>query len=189
MYESIVQGDDTHKSLSGQLTGLVLPTIEAGKKYRWALSLNAAQDTLLKLLYPVPGNSHRYIHEKIDSLYDAILAEHSKNIDPEIIDRSIKFGISIAVAIYNWSLADGGNKGYTRNFDPSYVFPGVIHTGRHQLEGKPSAFIHCILIGGTIELSYLQMEACLFLPLFLIPLILIPIIINCTRRFMTRTKY
>ena len=123
MYESIVQGDDTHKSLSGQLTGLVLPTIEAGKKYSWALSLNAAQDTLLKLLYPVPGNSHRYIHEKIDSLSDAIQEEHSKNIDPEIIERSVKFGVSVAVAIYNWSLTDGGDKGYTRNFDPGYVFP------------------------------------------------------------------
>ena len=123
MYESIVQGDDTHKSMGGQLTGLILPTIEAGKKYRWALSLNAAQDTLLKLLYPVPGNSHRYIHERIDSLSDALFAEYSKNMDPAIVDRSVQFGTSIALAIYNWSLTDGGDKGYTRNFDPTYVFP------------------------------------------------------------------
>jgi len=123
MYESIVQGDDTHKSLSGQLTGLTLPTIEAGKKYRWAICLNAAQDTLLKLLYPYPANSHRYVHSKIDSLSDAIMEECSKGIEKEIVDRSVNFGKSIAMAIYNWSVTDGGDKGYTKNFDPSFPFP------------------------------------------------------------------
>ena len=64
MYESIVPGDLNHRSMSGQLSGLTLPSPEVGKPYHWALSLNAAQGTLLKLLYPVPANSHRFIHVK-----------------------------------------------------------------------------------------------------------------------------
>jgi len=123
MYESIVPGDSVHRSMNGQLNGLSLPLPETGKSYQWILSLNAAEDTLLKLLYPVPANSHRFIHARIDSLTAAIYAEQSKNISPETVDRSVQFGRAVALAIYNWSVTDGGDKGYTRNFEPGYVFP------------------------------------------------------------------
>jgi hypothetical protein len=123
MYESVVGGDPGHKSLSGQLSGLTLPAPESGKAYHWILSLNAAQDTLLKLLYPVPGNSHRYVHERIDSLANAIHEFHAKTTQPDIVNRSEQFGKSIALAIYEWSRTDGGDKGYSRNFEPSFPFP------------------------------------------------------------------
>ena len=123
MYESIVHGDSAHRSMNGQLDGLSLPLPETGKSYQWILSLNAGQDTLLKLLYPVPGNSHRFIHQRIDSLSKALYAEYSENISPDTRDRSIQFGKAVALAIYSWSLTDGGDKGYTRNFEPAYVFP------------------------------------------------------------------
>jgi hypothetical protein len=123
MYESVVPSDALHQSLSGQLNGLTLSSPEKDKPYDWVLSLNAAQDTLLKLLYPVPANSHRFIHERIDSLSNAIYAERSNGLDAATVDRSVQFGRSIALAIYDWSVTDGGDKGYTRNFDPSYIFP------------------------------------------------------------------
>lgn len=123
MYESIVHGDSTHHSLNGQLNGFSLPMPEAGKSYAWILSLNAAQDTLLKLLYPVPGNSHRYIHQRIDSLSKALHDQYSEKISRDVINRSENFGRAVALAIYNWSLTDGGDKGYTSNFDPGFIFP------------------------------------------------------------------
>jgi hypothetical protein len=123
MYESVVNGDPTHHSLTGQLNGLTLPQPDGDKVYHWALCLNAAQDTLLKLLYPAPGNSHRVVHEKIDSLHDAIFKEQSAHIDPQVINRSVDFGNAIALAIHQWSLTDGGDKGYLYNFDPNFVFP------------------------------------------------------------------
>jgi len=123
MYESIVPGDANHRSLNNQLNGLNLPVVAAGKTYHWVLSLNSAQNALLKLLYPVPANSHRFIHDRIDSLSNAVFTEESKDIDPEIINRSVEFGEAIALEIYEWSLTDGGDKGYTRNFDPNFVFP------------------------------------------------------------------
>lgn len=123
MYESIVPGDSDHRSLSGQLNGLSLPLPDAGKSYHWILSLNAAQQTLLKLLYPVPANSHRFIHERIDSLATAIHTTNAKSTDPEIVSRSVQFGDAIASAIYQWSLTDGGDQGYSRNFDPGFAFP------------------------------------------------------------------
>ena len=123
MYETLVAGDPTHRSMSGQLNGLILPPLNVTEEIHWTLAVNAAQDTLIKLLYPVPGNSHRFIHESIDSLYDAVYEEESKNIAKETIDRSIKWGRDVALAIYNWSLNDGGDKGYGRNFVPTFVFP------------------------------------------------------------------
>ena len=123
LYESIVHGDSIHQSLNGQLDGLSLPLPEAGKSYHWLLSMNAAVDTLLKLLYPVPGNSHRFIHQRIDSLSMALYADYSKNISLEVRDRSVQFGREVALAIYAWSLTDGGDKAYERNFEPAFVFP------------------------------------------------------------------
>jgi len=123
MYESIVPGDPGHRSMSGQLSRLILPKAEAGASYQWILSLNAAQHTLLKLLFPVAANSHRFVHERIDSLSSAVYAEHAKDIHPDIVKRSVEFGESIGVAIHDWSLTDGGDKGYTRNYDPNFVFP------------------------------------------------------------------
>ena len=123
MYESIVNGSDLYNSMNGKLNGLTLPAAETGQTYHWMLSLNSAQQKLLKLLYPEPQNSHRFIHKRIDSLAKAVHAEQSKSIAPDVVARSIQFGEAIAQAIYDWSLTDGGDKGYTRNFDPSYTYP------------------------------------------------------------------
>ena len=123
MYESVVAGNASKKSMDGQLNGLTLPQAEAGKKYNWILSMNAVEDTLLKLLYPVPENSHPYIHARIDFMADSIYQSQAKITDPEICDRSVSYGRAVALAIYNWSLDDGGDQGYKRNFDPSFPYP------------------------------------------------------------------
>ena len=123
MYESIVWGDSSYTSMSGQLDGLTLPLPQAGKKYQWAISLNAAQQTLLKHLYTIPDNTHQDIHTNIDTTATAILKQYSAGLSDETINRSAQFGRDIAEAIYAWSLTDGGDKGYNRNFDPMYVFP------------------------------------------------------------------
>ena len=52
MYESVVPGITTRKSLVGQLQALsALPKPEAGNVYNWALSANAAQAEILRSLY------------------------------------------------------------------------------------------------------------------------------------------
>jgi hypothetical protein len=124
MYESVVQGDATNQSLEGQLNGLNLPEIDHNEKYHWALSLNAAARRILKLLYPVPANSHRFVHERIDSLFESITASvAAKGIDPGVIKRSVLFGEAVADAVYDWSRTDAGDEGYKRNFDPAFEFP------------------------------------------------------------------
>src|SRR5688500_2908026 len=80
MYESIVYGNPSQRSMSGQLNGLSLPVPDPNQSYHWLIALNAGQAMLLKLLYPAPANSHRFIHERIDSLSGTILAGLSKGI-------------------------------------------------------------------------------------------------------------
>lgn len=124
MYEAIVPGDPAYRSMNGQLNGLTLAAPEPGKDYHWLIALNAGQETLLKLLYPVPENSHRYIHEKIDSLSNAVYKEKSKDIPRDIIVRSIKWGEDVAMAIYEWSKTDGGHQAYTYSIVfPNFNFP------------------------------------------------------------------
>ena len=122
MYESIVHGSSSYHSMSGQLNALTLPLPVTSDEYYWPLALNASQRSILKLLYPLQ-NSPPYVHQKIDSLYDAIYTEKSMGISNPVITRSVEWGDAIALAIYNWSVSDGGDKAYAKNFDPTYIFP------------------------------------------------------------------
>lgn len=123
MHESLVQGIEGKKSLAPSFSGLVLPQAATDLPYEWLLSLNESQRSLLKLLYPVPGNSHRFIHGRIDSLANAIHNLYAKNLAPEVIKRSEEFGKGLAEALFNWSTLDGAHEGFKYNFDPTFEFP------------------------------------------------------------------
>lgn len=120
MYESIVPGTNTRKSLAGQLQGLsMLPKPDMGKVYNWALSANAAQAEILRSLYL---NMSVESKARVDSL-ETTLYTAFNDADGAVNDRSVAFGKRIASAIYEWSKTDGGDAGYNRNFPTSYVAP------------------------------------------------------------------
>jgi len=122
MYESIVNGYESHNSLAGQLNGLHnLPKPETGKSYDWVLSLNAAQALILKTIYMQTSDENKL---KIDSLEIAIYDQFAVKLnDEETAERSIEYGKSIAEAIFEWSKNDGGHRGYLYNFDKNVVHP------------------------------------------------------------------
>ncbi|AUD05237.1 vanadium-dependent haloperoxidase [Spirosoma pollinicola] len=120
MYEAIVFGLVTHKSLVGQLQGLTaLPLVESGKTYNWALSANAAEAAILRNLYPTTSAGNK---ATIDSLEAALLTTF-KETDETVNQRSVDFGKKIADALFEWSKTDGGDAGYSRNFPASYIVP------------------------------------------------------------------
>ena len=120
MYESVVHGIATRKSLVGQLQGLTaLPQAEAGKTYNWALSANAAQAEILRNLFLTMSAASK---ATVDSLETALYLEF-KDTDETVNERSVAFGKGIASALYEWSKTDGGDAGYSRNFPASYVVP------------------------------------------------------------------
>ena len=122
MYESVVNGYPNYQSLLGQLDGLdSLPKPETSKKYDWKLSLNAAQATILKNIYNQTSDKNKL---KIDSLEKSIYENYTQNIqDKTLIDRSVRYGKSIAQRIFEWSKTDGGHRGYLKNFDKKMIYP------------------------------------------------------------------
>lgn len=124
LYEALVPGMASKRSLVGQLQGLAkLPQPETGKAYNWALSANAAQASILANLFANTSGANK---ARIDSLENALLAQY-KDKDEAVNERSVAFGRSIAEAIFVWSKSDGGHEGYNRNFPADFkvpVFPG-----------------------------------------------------------------
>ncbi|CCH55740.1 hypothetical protein BN8_05025 [Fibrisoma limi BUZ 3] len=120
MYESIVPGLPTHRSLVGQLQEFTtLPQPEANQRYNWAISANAAQATILKSLF---ANLNDAGKARVDSLENALFTQ-LKETDDAINERSVAFGRAIAAAIFDYSKTDGGHEGYNRNFPANYVVP------------------------------------------------------------------
>lgn len=120
LYEAVVPGIATRKSLVNQLQGLSsLPQVEPSQTYNWALSANAAEAAMLRSLYPTTNAANKAL---IDSL-ETVLTATFKDTDEAVNQRSIEFGKKIAAALFDWSKTDGGDAGYTRNFPASYVVP------------------------------------------------------------------
>lgn len=118
MYQSIVPGFPSHKSLEGQLTGLqTLPKPEGNKSYDWALSLNAGQARILKRIYNQTSDANK---EKIDSLEHYFNELLGRDVEKATLARSAAYGHSVADAIFEWSKTDGGHRGYLANFDKKY---------------------------------------------------------------------
>lgn len=122
MYESIVNGYESHNSIAGQLNGLDnLPKPQIDKSYDWVLSLNAAQASILKNVYLQTSDENKL---KIDSLESVIYNQFATKLnDEETAERSIEYGKSVAEAIFEWSKSDGGHRGYLYNFDKNAVHP------------------------------------------------------------------
>ena len=122
MYESIVNGYESHNSIAGQLNGLDnLPKPQIDKSYDWVLSLNAAQASILKNVYLQTSDENKI---KIDSLESVIYNQFAAKLnDEETAERSIAYGKSIAEAIFEWSKSDGGHRGYLYNFDKNALHP------------------------------------------------------------------
>ncbi len=120
MYESVVAGIPTKRSLVGQLQGLTaLPLTETKQTYNWALTANAAQAVVLKALFANTTDAYK---AKIDSV-ETVLLNKYKVADASVNDRSIAYGKSIGQAIFDWSKTDGGHEGYNRNFPADYKVP------------------------------------------------------------------
>ncbi len=121
MYESVVHGSTSRKSMAGQLNGLnELPLPENDMLYNWPISLNAGQAYILKKLYA--HAQPQYLND-IDLFEIKHYDEMKQNVADEIAERSVLFGRAIAEAIFQWSTTDGGHEGYLNNFDFTYVVP------------------------------------------------------------------
>ncbi len=121
MYESVVNGYPSHVSMQGQLNGLDhLPKPDTSLTINWVLSLNAAQSAILKNIYMQTSDENKI---RIDSMEQAIHNQYARNLENDVVLRSVNYGKSVANAIFEWSKTDGGHRGYLKNFDKTMVYP------------------------------------------------------------------
>jgi len=121
VYEAVIPGMPSFKSLVGQLNGLTtLPAAESGKTYHWNTVANAALARITKLLW---GNATAEYVAKIDSVESSFQTTFAAETDAETLQRSIDRGRAVADAVFEWSKSDGGHEGYTKNFPATYTPP------------------------------------------------------------------
>lgn len=121
MYESVVNGYPSNRSMAGQLNGLAeLPLPQSGQAYSWVLAMNAAQASILKSIYQQTSDENLL---QVDSLEKRIHEQFSDTLNPEVANRSVAYGRELAAAVYEWSKTDGGHRGYLKNFDKKKVHP------------------------------------------------------------------
>lgn len=137
MYESVVHSSPQHRSLAGQLPGLdALPVPDKSLSYDWLICFNAAQAELLRNIYLQTPETNKL---KIDSL-ERRIREEQNNHDRQVVQRSTAYGQAIASAIFEWSMTDGGHRGYLQNFDKTLVHPN--HPGVWQPPLFGQSFSH-----------------------------------------------
>ncbi len=110
-----------HHSLIGQLNGLAsLPKRVYGNSYLPALTANAALARIIKDMFP---NASAANMDKIAGLELENEKIFSEKTSTEIAMRSREYGRSVADAVFNWSISDGGNNAYLANFPTDFVPP------------------------------------------------------------------
>ncbi|MFY0686750.1 MAG: vanadium-dependent haloperoxidase [Cyclobacteriaceae bacterium] len=136
MYESVVEGFDTHQSLRDQLNNLDgMPTVDG--EICWPLALNAGQAVILKEVYRQTSDENKL---KIDSLEQYVLSQYQSSVNSVVTDRSIAYGRAVAMSIAEWAKEDGGHRGYLKNFDKS--FKGVVRPGSWKPPLYAQSFSH-----------------------------------------------
>jgi len=105
LYESVVPGIPSHKSIQNQLNGLpYLPQIDCKQRYYYPACANAA---LARMVHHMFGNASEAQNFSIDSLANVFNTKFKSIVPKQVFDRSVSFGRDISNAIYRWSKSDG----------------------------------------------------------------------------------
>lgn len=105
LYEAVVPGMPTYRSLGGQLNGFPqMPSVERGKAYHWAASANAALAAISRSLF---ANASQGNKDSMNLLEAELQAQYAKDVDTATLQRSIQFGRAIAQQVWAWAQGDG----------------------------------------------------------------------------------
>jgi hypothetical protein len=121
-YESVVYGIDPAYRMEGQLDGMSegsIPDPDSELKYNWAISCNAATAEIMRLMFNLNLSDEN--RNEIDAMEADNLANLSVGEAQDVIDRSIAYGNSVAEAIYDASMTDGGHESYLDPFQLPYT--------------------------------------------------------------------
>lgn len=160
LYEAVVPGIPTHRSLVGQVNGLThLPVAAADQEYHWPTVANSALATTLRSLLATRADDPSV---QIAALEDNFSKQFKETVSAPVFSRSVAFGQAIGAAIFEWSFGDGystyNNCAYTPPVGPGLwektppafadplqpcwgqVRPFVLRSGTEVDPGPPPAY-------------------------------------------------
>ena len=121
LYESVVNGMEDYRSLSGSLDGFVLNTSYIDQNlytYHWGAAANSAMAYMLKNLYPNMPDTDL---QSVDELEQSWKEKFAEETDLATLTRSVNIGRQIAEAVFEWSSTDGGHEAYLYPTVPNFV--------------------------------------------------------------------
>jgi hypothetical protein len=117
LYEAVVPGMPSYRSLSGQLTAMpVMPKTVRGHAYHWPTCANAALAAINRNFFPNASDANK---AAINTLEKELNAAYRSEADNATFQRSVDFGKAVAQVIFDWSKTDG----YTTNINKPYTPP------------------------------------------------------------------
>jgi membrane-associated phospholipid phosphatase len=132
-YEATVSGMPEYQSIAGRYPNLNIPVIETGKDYHWPTVVNNVYATLYKKFFANVRASDLF---KIAALESSLNVQASNSLNTEVFNRSKAYGISVANAVWDYSITD--KEGHDKYLDPrpaSYTPP--VGPGKWSGSGKP----------------------------------------------------
>lgn len=121
LYQAVQPGMPGSITLVGQLNKLPeLPAPDQLAHYHWALAANRALAVMMRRMFPTTTPQNLAAIAALESHWNE---QYAGEVDKATYQASIAWGDTIANAIYIWSLSDGGNEGYERNFPAEYLPP------------------------------------------------------------------
>jgi hypothetical protein len=105
LYEAIVPGSFTQRSLVGQLNELdAVPHPKRFRRHHWPTVANSALSSMIRTLFPTASQASL---EAIMALEHAFATVFQGSVRPSVYARSVSHGQVIAEAISAWAATDG----------------------------------------------------------------------------------
>ena len=98
-YEVAVSGMPSYRSIADNYPGLILPELDENQEINWPLAINASSAYMFSKFFESDI-------QKINTTENLLYAKYSKGVSTEIIEASVKWGKSVAEAVYNYSKSD-----------------------------------------------------------------------------------
>ncbi|MEJ1242064.1 vanadium-dependent haloperoxidase [Chryseolinea sp. T2] len=105
LYEAILPGMPSYRTLSGQLTEMpAMPNPESGVEYYWPAAAHAALGTMTqKFFSPVTA---AYNEQAVTALRDGLNTQYRSEVGDAVFERSVAFGEEVANLIFDWAKSD-----------------------------------------------------------------------------------
>jgi hypothetical protein len=105
LYEAVVPGSQTHRSLVGQLNALTaVPQHARYRRYHWPTVANSALATAIRALLPEASPA---TWAAIEALEQAFATAFQARVPAWIYARSVAQGQAVAAAVVAWAATDG----------------------------------------------------------------------------------